>query len=981
MKAESAKTPASHCVWGKTHKDVKGNLCVQSLIQHSIRTGAVVQTILEHDSRFRKTLSERSRLPEKIAIAWVVLIAVLHDIGKVLLNFQLDPRSGSARTRILKALNDDGWNVGPDRLAKVPEKRDISHTAWTAALLEKILPFLFAIVFPGGDLATLSKEGCQKIVAIAASHHGMLDRPDSYMTLISSQRDRREMNRVVSLAMSVIMEALPPHAFLPKKTLPVITECDNALFSLISGLISLADHIASNGDLFPYDTDRNEIEAKDQAWTRARQGARKACTRAGLLGWKSSPFKVLPASRQFPDIRKLRPLQMAGESLGRVYRTSQLPDLVICEEMPGAGKTEFALLLSLYLMGRKGLRGMVYALPTTAMSNQAFRRMEKWIGRILKSMGRRANGVLAHGQAILSELFQDLKRAGKDASLNGLVSSEWFGSNLRALHSNFVVSTIDQVFMAILQARYSLMRLSGIAGKVLIFDEVHVYDAYMLSLYKKVLTYAAALGCPVIILSATLSEPLRKEMMEAYAKGKGLDPKKELPGLGKALKEAYPRITAMDSAGKVDSRTFKTSLRKNVSITWVPRIETVPGMGTMHGAVETIASRLRKEFANEPGGMSVAYFCNTVGYAQDVKTWLDTEFAGTGVEVILFHSQFCEGDRKAIEDKVLRQFGPERTGRDKVILVTTQVAEQSLDIDFDLVITEMAPIDLIIQRIGRLFRHAWFTRPQAHPTPEVWLLEPETDQCGPCFKAYPFYDEYILLKTWYTLTREGRTQIRIPEQMDELIARVYQQEDRLQWGLSSDETIRLAKALDNCKTKRTAYESAARRNAIPDPRGENDMFLTGFDTANFDDEEDSISVNHAKTRMDPPGISAVVVYEIPGMAGFYFDPQGMDPVAMTPPRVDRRLEGTAREQALRVQFKWLEKMQARSIKLNYAREEVERYLLDFPVKPDEWAKVPFLKHCRLMVMDPGGTYPGIQTLTFMRLDPVLGLIKGKRRSA
>jgi hypothetical protein len=127
--------------------------------------------------------------------------------------------------------------------------------------------------------------------------------------------------------------------------------------------------------------------------------------------------------------------------------------------------------------------------------------------------------------------------------------------------------------------------------------------------------------------------------------------------------------------------------------------------------VDTLVSQLRADLGS--GGCALV-LRNTVGRAQATYDALSDHFAG---DLTLLHSRFTAADRKRIESQLLGELGPpEASSRPaRRIVVATQVVEQSLDVDFDLMITDLAPTDLLLQRIGRLHRHE---RPSAaRPAP------------------------------------------------------------------------------------------------------------------------------------------------------------------------------------------------------------------------------------------------------------------------
>jgi CRISPR-associated endonuclease/helicase Cas3 len=302
--------------------------------------------------------------------------------------------------------------------------------------------------------------------------------------------------------------------------------------------------------------------------------------------------------------------------------------------------------------------------------------------------------------------------------------------------------------MGVVRSRYQFVRLFGLAGRTVIMDEIHAYDLYTSTLLERLLEWLAALGSPVIALSATLPKGIRQMLISAYAKGCG-DTETELPVA------PYPRITAKSPHGiKVTPFTASPGVCRSLLIKWV--------------SAPTWVSDLTQTLKN---GGCVAVICSTVGRAQDVFQRLQPHFSVN--ELGLFHGRFLFVDRQRIEKNCLEMFGKDSTKRpDRYVLVATQVIEQSLDVDFDLMISDLAPIDLLLQRSGRLHRHER-KRYDHLKQPTLWLIQPNCTAGhkldfadGDCI-----YDRHVLLRTWLTL-RE-RSSLQLPEEMDRLIESVY----------------------------------------------------------------------------------------------------------------------------------------------------------------------------------------------------------------
>ena len=430
--------------------------------------------------------------------------------------------------------------------------------------------------------------------------------------------------------------------------------------------------------------------------------ARQAASDAGLLASPVSPPRGLV--QLFPGLSP-RPLQSWSETVP----IPEGPVLFTIEDATGSGKTEAALVLAHRLMGAGRADGLFFALPTMATANAMYARLEDAYRRLF-ARGSTPSLVLSHGRRSLHEGFTasildgavDPQSDGRDPAEQpaGAQCAAWIADDRRkAFLAEIGAGTIDQAIMAVLPTRHAPMRLLGLSRRVLIVDEAHAYDAYMTKELHGLLAFQAALGGSAIVLSATLTAKQRGELQAAFLGGLGAET---------AADDAteYPLTKAVSWAG--------------VSAEACPM---APGLGR-RVAVERLADRgsaIAAIVAAARAGAAVAWVRNAVDDAIEAAQ----ELGAAGVNATLFHARFAMGDRQDIERKVLGWFGrdsrpEERKGR---VLVATQVVEQSLDLDFDLMVTDLAPADLVIQRAGRLWRHQRGAR--LVPGPRLLLLSPE----------------------------------------------------------------------------------------------------------------------------------------------------------------------------------------------------------------------------------------------------------------
>lgn len=469
---------------------------------------------------------------------------------------------------------------------------------------------------------------------------------------------------------------------------------------LLAGLAILSDWIGSNSEYFPLNSKPIPLE---DYWNKiALPKAEKAITKAGVLPSGISPKTGMKTL--FPKIKTPSPLQSH-------VSTCELVDgaqLFILEEVTGSGKTEAALSLAHRLM-KKGLAdGIFVALPTMATANAMYERLVEAY-RLMFAAEATPSLVLAHSARHLSDTFRHSigmehphgdRVYARDEEAASAQCTEWLADNRKkALLADVGVGTIDQGLMAVLTSKHQSLRLLGLSRSVLIVDEVHAYDPYMHTLLCTLLRFHAALGGSAILLSATLPIKHRQELVNSFSQG--LERKSH-----KLNDNSYPLIThsTADNISEIPLKTRESTQRK-VAVEFFDDI-----------------SDVEKSLVNaaENGGCA-CWIRNTVDDAVDAYNSLSSKLGSENV--LLFHARFAMGDRLKIEKKVLDKFDKESKDaiRKGQILVATQVVEQSLDLDFDYMLSDLAPMDLMIQRAGRLHRHS---RKERSRTPILGIFAP-----------------------------------------------------------------------------------------------------------------------------------------------------------------------------------------------------------------------------------------------------------------
>jgi CRISPR-associated endonuclease/helicase Cas3 len=540
-----------------------------------------------------------------------------------------------------------------------------------------------------------------------------------------------------------------------------LPELDAASQVLFSGLLIVADWIASDPDLFPY------VRLDDRSMPDSRQRAVAAWRQLGFTSFEvGNSWMNTDLYKMRFGIRSPYPVQNAvREVLEQVCE----PGIMVIEAPMGAGKTEAALVAAEILMDKTNRRGLFFALPTQATSDGIFPRVTKWVSRLETEEAQSIR--LMHGKAQFNSTFQNLANGRNIAEdEEGVYVHEWFTGRKRAMLDDFVVGTIDQLLMAALKQKHVMLRHLGLANKVVIIDECHAFDAYMNCYLERALNWLGAYGVPVIVLSATLPAEKRKMVIEAYC-GKKLmatgqrkvrnplekkandhrsePPSQEEPSWWTASR-AYPLITYTDGIVVRQAHVPSGELRKQVDILLLDD--------------DAIADKLSELLMD---GGCAGVIVNTVRRAQELARTLMNRFGDNAV--LLIHSRFVTLDRMKTEAQLMKELGKPGSGRTRPLLrivVGTQVLEQSLDIDFDVLITDLCPIDLLLQRIGRLHRHER-PRPPRLRRPLCFVTGAGKD--GVDSASAGIYSRYLLMRTKARL----RERMLLPDDIPDLVQDVY----------------------------------------------------------------------------------------------------------------------------------------------------------------------------------------------------------------
>lgn len=578
----------------------------------------------------------------------------------------------------------------------------------------------------------------RNLYAAVAGHHGG---PPQNLDYRKHMDQTRQIGHAATAAARDAIAVVAP-LFLGA-SLDGMSEPDSRRLSwALSGLTVQSDWIGSNPEWFG--PQEGGISAKTY-WEQALERAGVAISAAGLHWARPSPDG---ATRVLPTTAEYRPMQQAAAEVS----LPRGPLLAVIEDSPGSGKTEAALILAARLMAAEKGDGFYFALPTMATSNAMLARLEQVAPRLFSG---RPSLALTHGRAGLNPLFRKL--VGREASDRGASVScgKWLADDRRrVLLADVGVGTIDQALMAVLPTRFNTLRLRALSTRVLIVDEAHEFDPYMEAQLQRLLEFHAMMGGSAIVMTATLPLAMRNGYVGAFQTGLGA--RRPTP----VTAGAYPMLT-------VTGRKIATSLvdpapytRRDVAIRRLDH--------------EAAAIAVLMDGAKQ--GAACVWIRNTVDGAISAVKALRV----AGADPDLLHARFAVADRLKHEAALQARFGRKGTGRIGRVLVATQVIEASLDLDFDVMVADLAPIGPLIQRSGRLWRHMDVRPSTARPVPGpvMHVLSPDPDQVSDSKWLYDVLDNgalvYPLDLQWRT-ARElfDRGRIRTPDELRELIEAVH----------------------------------------------------------------------------------------------------------------------------------------------------------------------------------------------------------------
>jgi len=755
-------------VWGKSRAGASMHL----LLGHLLDTAAVGELVWDRflapavKDRLDADSDGRGRL-------FFCLLCGLHDVGKATPAHQMKDEALGERVRH----SGLGWpRLTPE------QSRKWHHTLAGSVIMRAC-----------GEEAGWPGDTRQWVWPLIAGHHGVVPPAASLRIPIRSAHGdvtwREAQRAFVDRVAADLGTDLGAFADLRRPR--------RAVQLALSGLIIMADWIASDQTRFS-----GQADLEDVSLGASRRRAEAAWTKLGLRGgWRRG--RLAPESEKdlvrfrFGASKSAYPAQAAAVELAREMPA---PGLMIIEAPMGEGKTEAALVVAEVMARRFGADGVFVGMPTQATADPMFARVGQWLAGVDPDV---PIGLL-HGKARFNKEWAALRRVTRFGGIDdlpeagstagppgeratgekragagrsgpvGKAAPDWLLGTKRGLLAPVTVGTIDQLLYAATRTKHVMLRHAGLAGRVVILDEVHAYDVYMRQFLFEALRWLADGGVPVVLLSATLPPELRRRLIQAYAQGASGNPEPDLRAIPPA--EGYPRLTAVTTGNDGAVQTLPRAAPPGRALPGTVRVEVLAeedafGPGAVAAAVTAEVS---------DGGRALV-ICNTVRRAQEVFDLVNEEFVS---DVVLLHSRFTAATRAERSAQLVDQLGPPgrkgaATRPERLVVVATQVAEQSFDVDVDLLVSDLAPIDLLLQRVGRLHRHdrPGRDRPERLRQPRLLVsglrLETDGTPSWPAGSATVYGDHPLLRAAALVLDAAAGPGWSIPARVPGLVADGY----------------------------------------------------------------------------------------------------------------------------------------------------------------------------------------------------------------
>lgn len=729
--------------WGKAKKDPdQDGPDYHLLAYHSLDVAAVAAHWWDNSPALRHLFCLNQRMDESRVRAWLLFFIALHDLGKFDIRFQCKV------PQVWLALNPE------DRHARLPTSHDCKEYDHGLAGLYwfDIEHQTDAVDDPFSLEPTNLFASWLPWMEAVCGHHGTVIHTDKldvphYRLPVElhsfSKRDSAARHGWIAVLENIFLKPVG----LTVQSVP--PDCS----VLMAGFCSVSDWLGSwlNDDTFLFKAtgSGDESELRQYFEQRYQYDAAEVMRRSGLIGQVKTDASV---QTLLDSGHQPRQLQVLVNSLPPVA------GLTIVEAPTGSGKTETALAYAWKLVEQNLADSIVFALPTQATANAMLQRIEALASKLFE----KPNLVLAHANSRFNSAFSGIKERGRNEQGENALSQcvQWLSqSKKRVFLGQIGVCTIDQVLVSVLPLRHRFVRGFGAGRSVLIVDEVHAYDRYMYGLLEAVLQDQAKAGSSAILLSATLPRQQKKQLLASYSQ--------TLPAgfSSTAALSPYPQVSWISGLNfqQFDLEDYPQQQPPQFNLYIEPRysVDAIPD--------DELLTQL---LSAAKQGAQVCLICNLVDVAQ--KAYQKLKAVSGATEVQLFHARFSLLDRQVKETQALDCFGKEGDRNRGRILVATQVVEQSLDVDFDWLVTQICPVDLLFQRLGRLHRHQRASRPLGFEKPKATVLLPNADGYGIIGKIYSH--TRVMWRTQQAIESLGEQPLVFPDAYRSWIEPIYSDE-------------------------------------------------------------------------------------------------------------------------------------------------------------------------------------------------------------
>jgi CRISPR-associated endonuclease/helicase Cas3 len=700
----------SYVAWGKLSRDKSGQLAVEyPLLDHMTDVAACFLALAECSGVRRSLEVTAGRTLDAADLQRLAVLVFLHDVGKANAGFQSRRWQSPELPPGLWPTTPfghgpEGWELIAGRV------RNAEHYALGLPIAE---------IVAWGDVAV-----CELLQA-SISHHG---RP---LGVSPGKEAEGVWKPVLDKSGAVLYD---PAATLVsmgdrlKHSFPLaFTECSQplpeqpAFVHLFAGLVQLADWLGSDtrDGFFPY-----TVPGEDRTQTAAAR-AKYAVRTIGLdvNSWRGELCGEPPTFSAAFGVPQARPMQLAAADVS-------LGDLVVLEAETGSGKTEAALWRFVQLFEAGRVDSLYFALPTRVAATQLYQRVRALVSRLWPTdapvVVRALPGYeAADNQEKIS--LPDFKVQWPDHPGDEEAHQRWVAeSPKRFLAAAIAVGTIDQALLGVLKVRHAHMRHALLTRSLLVVDEVHASDAYMTVLLEKLILAHLKTGGQAMLLSATLGSSARTRYLNI-----GQSKKQVPPSMADACAAPYPAVSSRSASGVHLQPVAGNPQHKTVYWETLDAMDDPMRIATLAAQAAAQGARVLVVRNTVPAAVATLKALEQLTLAQG-GDWL---FKVNGVSTV-HHSRYSRQDRPLLDQAVEAQLGKTRQDRAGRVIIGTQTLEQSLDIDADLLITDLCPMDVLLQRLGRLHRHARSEaqRPEGYRLPRAWVLTPAGHDLTPMLK-------------------------------------------------------------------------------------------------------------------------------------------------------------------------------------------------------------------------------------------------------